>query len=134
LRFLQRWLWRMLSSGMWRHVDLVWTDVSEELQYTATCSCWFLAFGFFYPEDGGDTFLWNVGSHQIYTTPHPRRWHSSWKWNFNLQHYKRKQNTFIHLRYAVANISKNSSMMVEWLFVFQYNMQVTLMYNESLER
>jgi hypothetical protein len=22
--------WRMTSSGMWRHVDLVWTDVSEE--------------------------------------------------------------------------------------------------------
>jgi hypothetical protein len=22
--------WRMPSSGMWRHVDLVWTDVSEE--------------------------------------------------------------------------------------------------------
>jgi hypothetical protein len=23
----------------------------------ATCSRWFLAHGFFYPEDGGDTFL-----------------------------------------------------------------------------
>jgi hypothetical protein len=23
-------IWRMPSSGMWRHVDLVWTDVSEE--------------------------------------------------------------------------------------------------------
>jgi hypothetical protein len=31
----------------------------------------------FYPEDGGDTFLRNVGSHKIYTTPHPRRRHSS---------------------------------------------------------
>jgi hypothetical protein len=28
----------------------------------ATCSSWFLARGFFYPEDGGDTFLRNVGS------------------------------------------------------------------------
>jgi hypothetical protein len=28
------------------------------------------------PEDGGDTFLRNVGSHKIYTAPHPRR-HSS---------------------------------------------------------
>jgi hypothetical protein len=28
----------------------------------ATCSRWFLARGFFYPEDGGDTFLRNVGS------------------------------------------------------------------------
>jgi hypothetical protein len=30
LRFSQRWLWRIPSSGMWRSVDLVWTDVSEE--------------------------------------------------------------------------------------------------------
>jgi hypothetical protein len=42
-----------------------------------TCSRWFLARGFFYPEDGGDTFLRNVGSHKIYTAPHPRRRHSS---------------------------------------------------------
>jgi hypothetical protein len=40
-----------------------------------TCSLWFLARGFFYPEDGGDTFLRNVGSHKIYTAPHPRRRH-----------------------------------------------------------
>jgi hypothetical protein len=38
---------------------------------------WFLARGFFYPEDGGDTFLRNVGSHKIYMVPHPRRRHSS---------------------------------------------------------
>jgi hypothetical protein len=38
------------------------------------CSCWFFACGFFYPEDGGDTFLRNVGSHKIYKVPHPRRW------------------------------------------------------------
>jgi hypothetical protein len=30
----------------------------------------------FYPEDGGDTFLQNVGSHKIYTASHPRRQHS----------------------------------------------------------
>jgi hypothetical protein len=35
--------------------------------------------GFFYPEDGDDTFLRNVGSHKIYTVPHPRRRHSSCK-------------------------------------------------------
>jgi hypothetical protein len=28
---------------------------------------------FFYPEDGGDTFLRNIGQHNIYTAPHPRR-------------------------------------------------------------
>jgi hypothetical protein len=33
--------------------------------------------GFFYPEDGGDTFLRNVGWRKIYTAPHPRRRHSS---------------------------------------------------------
>jgi hypothetical protein len=41
------------------------------------CSRWFLACGFFYPEDAGDTFLRNVGSHKIYTASHPRRRHSS---------------------------------------------------------
>jgi hypothetical protein len=30
-----------------------------------------------YPEDGGDTFLRNIGSHKIYTVPHPRGWDSS---------------------------------------------------------
>jgi hypothetical protein len=29
----------------------------------ATCSRWFLARGFFYPEDGGDMFLRNFGLH-----------------------------------------------------------------------
>jgi hypothetical protein len=29
------------------------------------------------PEDGGDMFLRNVGSHKIYMVPHPRRRHSS---------------------------------------------------------
>jgi hypothetical protein len=42
-------------------------------QSAATCSRWFLTRGFFYPEDWGDTFLRNVGSHKIYTAPHPRR-------------------------------------------------------------
>jgi hypothetical protein len=83
---------------MWRRVNLVWIDVSEEriasifrvekstsevpewaggwAQSAATCSLWFLACGFFYPEDGGDSFLRKAGSHKIYTTPHPRRRHS----------------------------------------------------------
>jgi hypothetical protein len=46
-------------------------------QSAATCSSWFLARGFLYPEDGGDTYLRNVGSHTIYTAPHSRRRHSS---------------------------------------------------------
>jgi hypothetical protein len=55
---------------MWRRVDLVWTDVSET---AATWSRWFFARGFFYPEGGGDTFLRNVSSHKIYTTPQPKK-------------------------------------------------------------
>jgi hypothetical protein len=42
-----------------------------------TCLCWFLTHRFFYPEDGGDTFLRSVGSQKIYTAPHPRRRHFS---------------------------------------------------------
>jgi hypothetical protein len=42
------------------------------LQSAATCSRWFLARGSFYPENGGDTFLRNVGSQKIYNVPHPK--------------------------------------------------------------
>jgi hypothetical protein len=28
----------------------------------------------FDPEDGGDTFLRNIGSHTVYTALYPRRW------------------------------------------------------------
>jgi hypothetical protein len=74
---------------MWRCVDLVWTDVSEERiasifrveksasdepAWAGGCRLqprWLLASGFFYPEDGGDTFLRNVDSHKIYTAPLP---------------------------------------------------------------
>jgi hypothetical protein len=52
-------------------------SANEEAEREATCSCWFPASGIFYPEDGGVTFLRNVGSHKIYTAPHPRRLHSS---------------------------------------------------------
>jgi hypothetical protein len=46
-------------------------------QSAATCSRWFLTRGFSFPEDGGDTFLRNVGSHKIYMAPHPRKEHYS---------------------------------------------------------
>jgi hypothetical protein len=64
----------------------LFTSISVKLKYSkiiknaffwdmaaATCSLWFLARGFFYPEDGGDTFLRNVGSHKKYTAPHSRK-------------------------------------------------------------
>jgi hypothetical protein len=67
---------------MWRRVDLVGTDVSEEFivsihrveKSASEEPAWAAAD---YPEDGEDTFLRNVGSHKIYTAPYPRRWHSS---------------------------------------------------------
>jgi hypothetical protein len=65
---------------MWRYVDLVGTDVSEEqmaISLLATCSRWFLARGFFYPDVGGDTLLRNVCSHKIHMEPHSRRRQSS---------------------------------------------------------
>jgi hypothetical protein len=40
---------------------------------TVTSSSWFLAHRFFYPEDGGDTILRNVGSHKNYTATQPRK-------------------------------------------------------------
>jgi hypothetical protein len=74
-------LWRMSSSGMWRRVYIVWTDISEErissifrVQKSASEEP---AWAGDYPEDAGDTFFRNVGSHKIYTAPHPRRRHSS---------------------------------------------------------
>jgi hypothetical protein len=33
----------------------------------------------FNPEDGGYTFLLNVGSHVDYLAPYPRRWQPSWR-------------------------------------------------------
>jgi hypothetical protein len=71
--------WGIPSSGMWRHVDLVWTDVSEERfasilrvekNLRAINQRVQVARIFFYHEDGGDMFVWNIGSHEIYTAPH----------------------------------------------------------------
>jgi hypothetical protein len=87
LRFLQRWLWRMPSSVMWRHVAFVRTEVSEDriasiirvkriselgVKLAATSnwstqqrsdSC--------HPDNGGNTFVRNVGSYKTRTVPHP---------------------------------------------------------------
>jgi hypothetical protein len=43
----------------------------------ATCSRWFFARGYFYPEDGGDTILRNVSSSPSYT------WCINVNYNFN---------------------------------------------------
>jgi hypothetical protein len=69
----------------------------------ATCSCWFLARRFFYPEDGGDTLVRNVSSlHRIYTEPHPRRWHSS-KESFIYPHCF--SSIFLRLLYCTSTYS-----------------------------
>jgi hypothetical protein len=66
---------------MWRRVDIVWTDVTEErIASSFRVEMREISMNrFFYPENGGDMFLRNVGSHKIYTAPHPRRRHSSIK-------------------------------------------------------
>jgi hypothetical protein len=66
LEYLLTVLSRIPSSGMWRRVDLMWTDVSEEHVSIfrveksvseepawAKSPRWFFAHRFFYPEDGG---------------------------------------------------------------------------------
>jgi hypothetical protein len=60
------------------------TPCSRKQLYLLPASRWFLASGFFYPEDGGDTFLRNVCSHKIYKVPHPRIRHSSEKLNIDM--------------------------------------------------
>jgi hypothetical protein len=46
----------MPSSGTWRCVDILLTDFPEEGAHAGSSLVDFL-----YPEDGGDTFLRNVG-------------------------------------------------------------------------
>jgi hypothetical protein len=45
---------------MWRHVDILLTDVLEERLQPPAHAGSSLA-DFLYPEDGGDTFLRNIG-------------------------------------------------------------------------
>jgi hypothetical protein len=76
----RREIYKVLTEVKLRLKNVVFWDVSpckSCVQSATTCSRWFLAQGFFYPEDGGNTFLRSVELHNIYTAPHPRRWHSS---------------------------------------------------------
>jgi hypothetical protein len=73
----------LLYSLIFAFLDSKWKTQDSLLntrrckQSATTCSRWFLARGFFCPEDGDNKFLRNVGSYKIYTAPHPRRRHSS---------------------------------------------------------
>jgi hypothetical protein len=81
----------------------------------ATCSRWFLACGFFCPEDGGDTFLRNVGSHKIYTAPHPRRQHSSQSllWKPQILHVYGMSVTCTQFVYVVKYYSSDDLYMIK---------------------
>jgi hypothetical protein len=76
LTFSQRWLWRILSSGIKCRVVVRWktTEVSEERALLATCfHSGFLLGLFFDPEHEGDMFLRNVGWLSTdYTVLYPR--------------------------------------------------------------
>jgi hypothetical protein len=84
--------WRMPSSGMRHHVALVRTDGSEkhiasiirvtrigeiETTLAITDSC--------HPHEGGDTFLWTVGSYKSHMVSNAKRWHSSTLSNYTFQ-------------------------------------------------
>jgi hypothetical protein len=74
----------MPFSGMWRRIVFVCTVVAA-----STCSRWFLALRFVYPEDEGDTILRNVGSHKNYIVPHPKKRHLYGHRRENLKSYKK---------------------------------------------
>jgi hypothetical protein len=65
------------------------------VQSAATWSRWFLARALFYPEDGGDTFLRNVGSHKIYSAT--------------------SQKTIFFIQLLVCNIKEEINSMVLWV-------------------
>jgi hypothetical protein len=85
LRLSRRRLWGMPSCGMWRRVGILYTDVSEErvasvvrveeitLAKKSVCyqpSNTFPRLRYFScPEDGGDTFLRNVGLYYTHMAP-----------------------------------------------------------------
>jgi hypothetical protein len=79
---------------------------NEMTQSAATCSSWFLTRGFFYFDDGGDTFLRNVGSHKIYTAPHSRGRHSKYSNARKLILISTLMNTEIHNPISNKRISR----------------------------
>jgi hypothetical protein len=82
-------------------------------QTAATCSGWFLARGFFYPEDGGDKTRRTSGTTAISPAPHPRGRYSSYQVLFsphdgNLNHRTRGVDEHTRLpaysRYNLASV------------------------------
>jgi hypothetical protein len=67
---------RSLHSEVTKRVDGMYSSRLVVPVHTVSLLADFLIFSI-YPEDGGDTFLRNVGEHHIYTVSHPRRLLSS---------------------------------------------------------
>jgi hypothetical protein len=75
----------------------------NQREFAATCSRWFLARGFFYPEDGGETFLRNVGSHNLHgSTPQKTAFIPSTKSHIH----------FLSLRSFIQGIRRGSRLFV----------------------
>jgi hypothetical protein len=89
------------------------------LPTAATCSRWFLPRGFFYPENGGDTFLRNVGSHNIYTAPHQGRRHSSYSQHVST--YKVMIRCFKIINYKGGNCCETIWYQMKCSRMLQYN-------------
>jgi hypothetical protein len=79
------WFASPLTQSRWKcsvfaEQEVIRTHHLEEYHLLASCHLlarWFAEL-FFDPEDGGDTFLWNVGCNSTdYTASYPRRWYSS---------------------------------------------------------
>jgi hypothetical protein len=67
---------------MFCRVALVITEVSEERSFSIIRVTRIVEVGTSHPDDGGATFLRNVGSDKSHTAQHPRRRHSSFHISF----------------------------------------------------
>jgi hypothetical protein len=123
LRFSQRWLCRVSSSGMWRRVVRFGGTYRLHLQgrrnkfskkhLPPACllvSCWI---NFFDPDDGGNMLLRNVGWHSTdYTAAYLRRWYSSELFWFQIKFTKLWRDGSICVQAWNHNIRINS---IRWI-------------------
>jgi hypothetical protein len=67
----------LLNWIMWRRVVLVRTNISEHASIPSYCQHFFWLADSLHLDDGGYTFLRNVGSYKSHTVSHPRKRNSS---------------------------------------------------------
>jgi hypothetical protein len=84
------------------YIIVILTDSSFCL---ATCSCWFLAWLIFDPEDGGYMFLQNVSSYMNYTVLYPRRWQFSDFLMSDQNRHMKETDLYYHDWFAAAVIA-----------------------------